>query len=306
MNEKIRLATTDPLLKDKIKVDLEGELKTIYWYIKFNIPLDENTVSEETMRVTDTKGYIMRTDIKYYENRNSIIVSPFDSYMENVYYVLSISKKVKSISGQNLKKDTHILFKLKDNQISEYELLKSTVKIPKPEARPENYDEIMMETYPDAVFKNAHTKAYENEVKKAAQKIKKQKPLKQPKPVKKVYDEKPNEDMKVVLRYKDIDINILISLAGIVLLAISFYFNIFILMGMSVVVCVIGVVHMTIQMLQKNAVFAMRYNRGVSNYNKGKYDKALKYFIKALEMEPNDRKLDRIIAKTEDKIFGRD
>ncbi|MBE6013416.1 MAG: tetratricopeptide repeat protein [Lachnospiraceae bacterium] len=306
MNEKIRLATTDPLLKDKIKVDLEGELKTIYWYIKFNIPLDENTVSEETMRVTDTKGYIMKTNIKYYEDRNTIIVSPFDSYMENVYYVLSISKKVKSKSGKNLKRDTHILFKLKDNQISEYELLKSTVKIPKPEARPENYDEIMIETYPDAVLKKVHTKVYEKKIKSATKKIKRQNTPKLPKLLPKAENGNPHEKINAVLRYKDIDIDILISLAGIILLAISFYFNIILLMGISVVICIIGVIHMLSQMLKKNALFAMRYNRGVTNYNKGRYDKALKHFSKALEMEPNDRKLDRIIAKTEDKIFGRD
>ena len=75
---RIRIATSDPKLKDKIQINLEGPIDNVYWYIRFNIPLDEESVNDKTMEVTDTEGYIMRTDISYQGKHNRIVISPLD------------------------------------------------------------------------------------------------------------------------------------------------------------------------------------------------------------------------------------
>lgn len=137
-NFKIRATNKD--LENKITTNIKGGSDEIYWYIKFNIFLDEKTVNKKTMNVTDTDGYIMRTNISYDSLKNLIVISPIDTYEQNRFYILNVSNKVKSGKGNNLKKDIHILFKLIENQISEYKLLDDTVKPPQPKIRPKGYD----------------------------------------------------------------------------------------------------------------------------------------------------------------------
>jgi tetratricopeptide (TPR) repeat protein len=118
---------------------MEDGSDLVYWYIKFNIPLLGSSVSNKTMRVTDTEGYIMRTDISYDPDKNLIIISPIDTYEQDVFYILSISKKVCSTKGKKLRSEINILFKLLNNEISEYKVLKENVSIPKPKKRDKAY-----------------------------------------------------------------------------------------------------------------------------------------------------------------------
>lgn len=142
-NFKIR--TTNKDLENKINTNIKYGIDEVYWYIKFNIFLDENTVNKKTMNVTDTEGYIMKTNITYDSLKNLIVISPIDTYEQNRFYILNISKQVKSGKGNHLKKDIYILFKLIENQISEYKLLDASVKPPEPKIRPKGYDEKNMQ-----------------------------------------------------------------------------------------------------------------------------------------------------------------
>jgi hypothetical protein len=186
---RIKIATSIPSLKDKTYIDLEdGRLDVVYWYIRFNIPLDPESVSNETMDVMDTEGYIMRTDIVYNSQNHKIVVSPFDTYEENIYYVLNISQNVKSARGQHLRSKIHIMFKLLDNEISEYKVLKENVKLPKPRPRPKDYDQKVL-------------------------------------PKLKVYSFERNKTLNpnAPLPYGKVDLNLLLAFFGIVLVIISFF-----------------------------------------------------------------------------------
>jgi len=253
-DSKIRLATTDPRLKDKVNIDLSGNLDTVYWYIKFNIALDETTVTPKNMSVTDTEGYIMRTEMRYDNDNNRIVVSPMESYIEGIFYLLNISKRVKSARGNPMKQEIHILFKLQNGQISEYELLKSTVKAPKPVARPKNYETMMARKYS---FENIEEKISKNS-----------------------------------LDYKEMNINIMLCILGILIMLVSFYFSNMVLILASTAICIAGMVHVFIQTSKKDFRAAVQYNLGVMNFNKGKYEKAAVKFDKAARTDPDDEDIE--------------
>ena len=259
---KIRLATTDPRLKDKVSIELSGNVERVYWYIKFNIALDETTVTQRNMSVTDTEGYIMRTNMRYDSDENRIVVSPLESYIEGIYYLLNISKQVKSARGNPMKREIHILFKLQNGQISEYELLKSTVKAPKPVARPKNYETMMAKKY-------------------SAKSV----------------DQKFSKDD---LDYKELNINILLCILGILFMLVSFYLSNTILILTALLICIAGVVHVCVQAFKATFRAAIQYNLGVMHFNNGNYAKAAKRINKAAKITPRDEEIE--FAQTKIKL----
>lgn len=331
MGKEVKLATTDPDLKDRIKIDIDDDSgEGIYWYIKFNIPLNENTVSNKAMTITDAKGYKMRTEIMYYKSRNTIVISPKESYMENVFYILTISKKVKSLGGNHLKGDTHILFKLKDNQISQYEILKDDIKIPAPCERPINYEELMMKAYPRAVIKNMYIKrlvnpfsgnrdvidprdvmgaVYKSRFTEEAEENGEQE--EDERAEEELYnaftggaEEEGNNSQKLRgehIEYIDINIDIIFCLAAFSVFIISIFIDMTWLVILSAVICVLSVLYLINQLIRQKAVFVIVYNRGVDNYNKGNYQKALKYFEQALKRDKENEALYKLIYRTAKK-----
>ena len=139
-HERIRVRTSIPGLEGKVKARIEGPVDVVHWYIRFNLPIDETSVSGKSTNVTDTEGYILRTDISYNERLNCIVVSPLDTYEENRFYLLNIAKAVRSVRGNKLPTSIHILFKLLDNRVSNFRVLEATVKIPPPQPRPPGYE----------------------------------------------------------------------------------------------------------------------------------------------------------------------
>ena len=267
-NSKIKIASTDPSLMGKITVKLIGDnLDKVHWYIRFSAPLDPDTVTAENMEVTDTEGYIMRTFIRYDENKNMIALSPLDSYMEGIFYLLHISKRVKSDRGQPLKKEVYVLFKLMDGRISEYELLKSTVKPPKPVPRPGNYDKLMVRKY----MPPAERLKYEKE--KAA------------------------IESKSSLPYKEINVNILISLLGFAALIASLYFQLSPVVPFSVGACIVGVLHIIKQTVRAEFRARVRYNIGAVHFNKGNPDKARRQLRRAAKLNPKDEDVEHALYR---------
>jgi len=265
---KIRIATTDPSLKDKISVRLIGDnLDQIHWYIRFSAPLDPATVTAKNMDVTDTEGYIMRTVIRYDENRNMIALSPLDSYMEGIYYILHISKKVKSDRGQPLGKEVYVLFKLLDGKISEYELLKSTVRPPKPTPRPKDYDNMMVKKHIPKPQKAKHEK------------------------------EMARYEDKSTIPYKEISINILISLIGFAGLIASLYFSITFVIPIAIGVSLLGVAHIIKQAVKPAFRARIRYNIGAVHFNKGRYEKAKMHLRKAHKLNPKDEDVEHALYR---------
>lgn len=137
-DDKLKLVFSNEELKDKIRMSMDEDGSTLWWYITFNIALDIATLSSDTVNVTDIEGYIIDTSMRYEHLTNRIAIRPAKPYIDNQYYLLNISKEVKAANGQPLKDDIHILFKVMDNKIFDVEILKSTVKVPPPRKRPTN------------------------------------------------------------------------------------------------------------------------------------------------------------------------
>lgn len=255
-DDKIKIAANDPALRGKIHVDIKDPNDGVYWYIKFNIPLDPSSVSKKTMRVTETNGYILNSIITYADEDNMIVISPIDPYLQNEFYVLTVTTDVKSARGNNLKKEIHILFKLIDNQISEFKILQSTVKIPPPKVKPESEKRKTAEMV-------AKYYSFTNDVK---EKVKADK-----------------------LPFADININVLSGIIGLalvlsgVLYVHNFYFTV-----ISSVICGAGILHIISQLSKKELRATISYDFGVMSFNRGKYKKAHKRFKKSLVLDPQN------------------
>ena len=251
-NRKIHISTSNPGLKDKIKINIDGEGE-INWYMRFNIALDETTVSHNTMTVTDTDGYIMRTDISYDPIKFMIIISPLDTYEQGVYYILSVSKKVRSARGQYLKSKIHIVFKLMDNKISEYRVLKSNVQVAEPRQRPKNYEKM----------RESRAKLYSFHKEKGLS---------------------PEEEIAMSsVRISKIDINIFVPIVGIAALVAGVFLRdnqtlFFALAGLAL----LAFGYFLFKLTQPQQLSALYYNIGAFAFNNGRYSLAKKYFTNAL------------------------
>ena len=249
---QIKVAISDPSLKKKLKIELTGPIDVIYWYIRFNTPLDETTVNERTMEVTDTDGYIMRTDITYQAKENRIVISPIDTYEEQRFYLLNISRRVRSSKGQNLKTKIHILFKLFQKQISEYKVLRQDVDVPTPKERPENYEELMKERLPN--------------------------PL----------DFYMTNPPRIKMELEDVKIRIWLGVLGLLVSLGGIFagFNIPVMLA-GAVICAVGIGHIYLQLSNRSFRAKLIYNRGARRFNKMYYQEAKEIFEKALKVNPN-------------------
>lgn len=265
-NEKkrIRIATSIPSLKDKIQTDIKGNAEAIYWYIRFNIALNSATVTHKTMGVTDTSGYIMRTDISYDEEKNRIVISPLDTYEQDRYYLLRISKKVCSKKGQRLRSPINILFKLINNQISEYKVLRKDVNVPPSKSRPPNYDIVYTRS---KVYSTSGTAM-----------------------------ETVNQDK---LPVADLNINIWLGLLGLVLVVSSYFLGNMVFIVISIAVCILGLVHMFTQLRKAPHKSLRFYNRGVKKFNKEKYDDAKLFFQRAIMYDDSNEYAEYALYKVE-------
>jgi len=252
-NPQIRVATSIPGLKNKVKVDLSGDLDIVYWYIRFNIPLDEDSVNEKSMEVTDTDGYIMRTDISYQTAANRIVISPLDSYEEQRYYLLKISQKVRSAKGQNLKTVISILFKLYQGAISEYKILKKDVPVPPSRPRPANYEAMRKERQPNFLDN------YTEDVAK-----------------------------RTTMEQEPVKVKMWVGIVGIVAALVGVFTANIILAIAGAIVCLMGIGHIYFQWRDKSFRARIYYNRGVKYFNGMQYEAAQRLFNKALASDPDN------------------
>ncbi len=250
--EFIKLVTSSPLLKNKIHIDVKNPTDVVYWYIKFNIPLDGSSVSEDTAGVTDKEGYILNTEIKYSRKSNVISIRPLEPYVQNEYYILNISKEVRSENLQELKNDIHILFKLKNNVISEYKILPPNVVVPTPKKKPKNF--------------------------------------RQPQPNSKVYsfDKYKDNENSENLPSASIMINPIIGAVGVFAFIGSIFLDNWIFVAISGAIASVGVLHIVKQVMGKKFRSNFTYNRGVRCFRKERYEKADEFFSKALYLNPEN------------------
>lgn len=270
-DDKIKVHSTDKTLTEKMKTDIGNTKEKIYWYLRFNLNLDETSVSEETTQVTDTDGFIFKTVVRYNGNKKFIVIEPLEPYEEDKYYILHISEKVRSENLQNLKEAVHVLFKILNGHISYYKILDSSVKVPKPVHR-----------------KEPKTKVYLFQKEKGTSE-EKQKSKKNKK-------ETINEDEDTLNGLK-VSFNPLIGTGGVLGFMVGAVLQNMLVVAGAGAIALVGITHIGMQIKDKEFRSRVSYNRGVSKFNKKDYVKANKFFEKALAINPNNEHAEYAINK---------
>ncbi len=251
-DKKIKLDASQRDLNDKFKNDIEDTEEKIYWYIKFSLPLDETSVSKKTMKVTDTKGYILKTDIIYNKSVELIVIETLEAYKEEEYYILHISRDVKAENLKNLKKDVHILFKIKGGEVSEFKELGENVVIPKPRYRKKIKQ------------KETKSRVYLFQRENKSDLLQNISPDKLP--------------------YANIKFNPFVVIAGVPLFLIGIFLNNQIIISIGAVIACLGFFHIILQVTKREFRSSLQYNLGVISFNKERYKKAQKRFRKSLDI----------------------
>ncbi|MCL2854678.1 MAG: hypothetical protein FWE21_03570 [Defluviitaleaceae bacterium] len=264
------MKSTDPNMKTKVATNITDPGGTVYWYIRFNTPLDADTVTRKTTNVTDTTGYILHTLITYDATRNLIVLNPMDLYRQNEYYILHISKKVRSAKGRPLPKNVYIMFKLVGEQISEFHMLKED-SVPKPVEKPKS-----MRRAEQAELVSVQNAQHDSET--------------TPNPA------------KPTVPYGPIGIKLHLALIGLLLMLASLATQSvpIILGGMGA--AFIGLGHIIFQMTKKPTMSAINYNLGAHNFNKQAYTKAAKLFEKSAAQDPANKLPANALNKTKKLI----
>jgi len=269
---KIKMTVNDPALKGKITSKITDPDGTVYWYIRFNTPLDPDTVTKHTMNVTETNGYIMNVIITYDSTRNLIVLNPMDLYRQNEYYILSVSTKVKSNKGRPLSKPVHIMFKIVGDQISEFQVLKDGVKVPKPRKKPAS---VRRAEIRELMTEQAHEED----------------------PVKKVVG-------MPSLPFGRLSVKVQLAVLGLVWLALSLFFNNFFVTLLGIGLLLLGLIHICIQLSKRQTRSAIFYDLGVRRFNAGDYQAADVHFKKSYELNPRNELAEHALEKNA-KILGK-
>ena len=111
-------------IKGSFATRMDVNADKIFWNIRFNIPLNPDTVNEENMDVTDVDGYTLTSVISYNTAKHAIIISPREQYKPNSTYVLNVSTNVTSKGNNPLKEEVQVVFQLKGSEISSFKILK--------------------------------------------------------------------------------------------------------------------------------------------------------------------------------------
>ncbi len=99
-------------MEGKVKQNLKFKTGKFVWRVKFSAPLDPASVNNMNLYVTDTSNVPLKTAVHYNVDTNEIEIEPLEPYVKDSSYVLHISKRVRSVGGQNLKSDLSLQFKV--------------------------------------------------------------------------------------------------------------------------------------------------------------------------------------------------
>ena len=99
-------------MEGKVRQDLKFKTGKFIWKVKFTAPLDPATINNMNLYVTDIANNPLKTAIHYNSDTHEIEIDPLESYAKDSSYILHISKRVRSVGGQNLKSDISLQFKV--------------------------------------------------------------------------------------------------------------------------------------------------------------------------------------------------
>ena len=271
--EGIKIFTNSPELASKIYTNLVDPEGDVYWYIRFNTRLNPESVNKFTMNITETNGYIINAMIAYDDKRNLIVLNPMDMYRQNESYLLNISRNVKSEKGKALGKPVHILFKLLgQDRISEYEVLKADAAVPIPRQKPES---VRKKEREELMKYKAFTEGITS------------------------------PEGAPILPQSSISLNLIPVFFCLMLMLVSFLLGNLTFTIVSIVVTILGLVHLGMQLRRKTVKSDINYALGVRAFNKGYYEKSLELFNKAFQYNPLNEMAEFAIIKTKNYLASR-
>lgn len=275
-DNQIKVDASKRELNNKITNLITDTDDDVFWYIRFNLPLDEQSISNKTMKVTDTKGFVIRTNIVYNKALELIIINPLEKYVKDEYYILHISKKVKSENMQQLKKDVHILFKIKEGQLVDFKEIEENVIVPTP--RISFYD----------AFKNVAPAKERKQTKSRVYSFTEEQERK--------LEEARKDDNK--LPYLNLKINPTIAIIGAILFFLGSILSQGILTTIGIFTSIVGFTILVLQMQVQEFKSNFFYNVGVINFNRGNYKRANKNFKKAVNINSNNELAEYALNKS--------
>lgn len=228
------------------------------WRIKFPEDVPLNIVPEDNFYITDRHNTLVDFEIHVERRTNSILVSPMDSYENDVYYFLHI-KKFDLGSALNEKKlpPIHVGFKVNSDNSLDLIWLKG------------RFD-------PKTVMQNAIPVTE----KKATS-------------LKQEYLSKMDFMHNTVLVYPILLAGILLSV-----LPQNETFSATATLGTGIVIAVLSVIQVAIYFMGKKGKKIQsidQYNIGIVNYNCGYYQNAETYFNKALSINPKNQRAEKAL-----------
>ncbi len=121
---QLNVESNNDQILTKVKNNARTLDKQMEWSIKFNEPLDPNTINSKNMYVIDSRNRRLDVSYAYDKETDFLIVKPIGEYKPNEDYRLVLTKKVKSVKGRYLKNEIVIKFTQK--------LVQDTVKSNEP------------------------------------------------------------------------------------------------------------------------------------------------------------------------------
>jgi len=275
---KIKMTMNDPSLRGKVTSRITDPGGVVYWYIRFNVLLDAASVTKRSMNVTDIKnGYIMHVIITYDNTRNLIVLNPMDLYRQNDYYMLNVSRKVRSNKGRPMQKPVHIMFKIVGDKISDFEVIKDTARIPRPKKKPESVRRAEMRE-----FMTQDEPPPEENAENAVESEKPEKPKARPQ-----------------LPFGKISVQVQLAVLGLVWLGLSLFFNNFFVTLSGIILLFLGLIHLVAQLAKKQIRSTIYYDLGVRRFNAGNYPAANIYFKKSFALNPKNEMAQFGLKKSE-------
>ena len=272
--DKVRMLVSDPSLKKKITTNITDPGGGVYWYIRFNTPLDAASVTKHTMNITEKNGYIINSIITYDTTRNLIVLNPMDLYRQNEYYILYISKKVCSSRGKPLAKPVYIMFKLLDDRIEEFHILTDSALVPKLRKKPDSVRRSEIREY-----MTAQAFAPSSRV--------------------------PKLTGRPTLPFGSFVLRLQLAILGLVWLILSFFFDNFYVTLIGISLVILGLIHIIMQVLRPRIRSAIFYDMGVRRFNDGRYHAAQRHFEKSIRLDPYNEMTQYALVKVEHYIMAK-
>lgn len=88
------------------------------WNVKFNMKLDQSTVNDSNIVVTDSSGNVVSVSLQVQEDGMSVLITPKTKYLYGKIYNLTVKSGLKSVSGKSLSKEVKVKFGVKSNSNS--------------------------------------------------------------------------------------------------------------------------------------------------------------------------------------------